>query len=149
MASPQHHNQNEETSSPDPRWPHLHRWTAATSPVTPSQNLNDVSNSQPPSFIDLLASKSPFQNTSRMELRRGQIQAVVTKIWGRKCRIFCCKLGESTFLFHIPDESTRKWVLHRVPVWLTLKNIPYQVYSFKGIKWIASGIGEPMLTEKP
>lgn len=32
---------------------------------------------------------------------------------------------------------------------MTLKNIPDQLYSIKGVKWIASGIGEPMLTEKP
>lgn len=36
-----------------------------------------------------------------------------------------------------------------IPTWLTLKNIPDQLYSIKGIKWIASGIGEPMLTSRP
>lgn len=44
---------------------------------------------------------------------RGQIQAVATRIWGRKSKIFTRKLGESTYLFHIPDESTRKWALQR------------------------------------
>ncbi|ESQ33563.1 hypothetical protein EUTSA_v10009948mg [Eutrema salsugineum] len=42
----------------------------------------------------------------------------------------------------IPEITT-------VPVWLTLNNIPDQLYSILGIKWIASGIREPMLTEKP
>lgn len=32
---------------------------------------------------------------------------------------------------------------------LTLKNKPNQLYSIKGLKWIASGIGEPMLSSKP
>ncbi|CAN7104142.1 unnamed protein product [Brassica rapa subsp. narinosa] len=29
------------------------------------------------------------------------------------------------------------------------RNIPFQMYSIKGIDWIASGICEPMLTSKP
>ncbi|KAF8096243.1 hypothetical protein N665_0313s0015 [Sinapis alba] len=36
-----------------------------------------------------------------------------------------------------------------IPVWLTLKDIPHQLYSKKGISWIASGIGAPMLTSRP
>ncbi|CAA7027789.1 unnamed protein product [Microthlaspi erraticum] len=44
---------------------------------------------------------------------RGQIQAIVSMIWGRKCQIFIRKLGESTYLFHIPHESTRNWVIQR------------------------------------
>lgn len=36
-----------------------------------------------------------------------------------------------------------------IPVWFTLKHIPHQLYSKKGISWIASGIGAPMLTSKP
>lgn len=79
-------------------------------------------------------------------------------------------------MFHIADEATRKFVIQRgiwhiddylmfvsawtsaktialfevktIPVWLSLKNIPNQLYSIEGIKWIASGIGEPMLTYK-
>lgn len=33
--------------------------------------------------------------------------------------------------------------------WNNLKNIPNQLYSTKGISWVASGIGAPMLTSKP
>ncbi|KAG7603795.1 Zinc knuckle CX2CX4HX4C [Arabidopsis thaliana x Arabidopsis arenosa] len=107
----------------------------------------------------------------------GLVHAVMNKIWGRNCRIFSKKLSESSYLFHIPDEATRCWILQRalwhvddclmfvstwspvanfevpeittIPAWLTLKNIPNQLYSFKGIKWIASGIGETMLTSRP
>ncbi|CAE5994066.1 unnamed protein product [Arabidopsis arenosa] len=107
----------------------------------------------------------------------GLIHAVMSKIWGRNYRIFTKKLSESSYLFHILDEATRCWILQRalwhvddclmfvsawspvanfavpeittIPAWLTLKNIPNQLYSFKGIKWIASGIGEPMLTSRP
>ncbi|KAJ4900210.1 Uncharacterized protein Rs2_14161 [Raphanus sativus] len=107
----------------------------------------------------------------------GLIHGMATRIWGKKCKIFTKQLGESSYLFHIPDESTRNWVISRgiwyvddclmfvsawnpsetislpeiktIPIWLTLKNIPFQLYSIEGIDWIASGIGEPMLTSKP
>ncbi|KAJ0238133.1 hypothetical protein HA466_0242440 [Hirschfeldia incana] len=107
----------------------------------------------------------------------GLIHGMATRIWGKKCKIFTKQLGESSYLFHIPDEATRNWVISRgiwyvddclmfvsawnpsetislpeiktIPIWLTLKNIPFQLYSIEGIDWIASGIGEPMLTSKP
>lgn len=82
----------------------------------------------------------------------GLVNAVVNRIWGKKCRIFSKKLGESSFLFHILDESLRSWILQRelwhvddclmfvapwghaaslslpeistIPVWVTLKKYP-------------------------
>ncbi|CAN6832061.1 unnamed protein product, partial [Brassica oleracea] len=48
-----------------------------------------------------------------------------------------------------PAETIILPEIKTIPVWLSLKNIPNQLYSFEGIKWIASGIGEPMLTYKP
>lgn len=92
------------------------------------------------------------------------------KFWGRKCMIFVRKLGEFSYIFHIPDAATRSWVLQRglwhvddyicllilVSLWflylyrkqhdsgiVTLKNIPSQLYSIIRIKWIASGLGKP------
>lgn len=41
----------------------------------------------------------------------GLIHVVVNRIWGIKFRIFTQKLGESSYLFHIPDEYTRSWIL--------------------------------------
>ncbi|CAG7879861.1 unnamed protein product [Brassica rapa] len=108
----------------------------------------------------------------------GLIHAVANRIWGNKCKIFSRKLGDSSVLFHIPDESTRAWVLERrlwqfdgcimfvvpwspapsladlpeittIPLWVTLKNIPHCLYSLWGISWIASGLGAPMLSNKP
>ncbi|CAE5959388.1 unnamed protein product [Arabidopsis arenosa] len=107
----------------------------------------------------------------------GLIFAVFNKLWGRKCRITIRKLGESSYLFHIPDESTRSWVIQRglwhvddclmfvaswtpeatlaipeiktIPVWVTLKKIPNSLYSIAGISHIASGLGVPMATHKP
>ncbi|XP_023643263.1 uncharacterized protein LOC111831917 [Capsella rubella] len=104
----------------------------------------------------------------------GLIHAVINRIWGKKCRIFMRKLDNSKFLFHIPDASTRAWVLQRglwhvddclmfvapwsaadtfdipeistIPVWVTLKNIPNRLYSISGISHIASGLGAPMAT---
>ncbi|XP_056863522.1 uncharacterized protein LOC108853777 isoform X2 [Raphanus sativus] len=107
----------------------------------------------------------------------GLIFALFNKLWRRKCRITIKKLGESNYLFHIPDASTRTWVLQRglwhvdnclmfvapwtpstslvvpeiktIPVWVTLKKIPIILYSIPGISHIASGLCAPMATYKP
>ncbi|CAG7904556.1 unnamed protein product [Brassica rapa] len=107
----------------------------------------------------------------------GLVYAVLNRLWGRKCEIFVKKLGEFSYIFHIPDEATRKFVLQRslwhvddcimfvapwtssdsltlpeitsIPLWVSLKNIPSTLYSILGIEWIASGLGEPMLSYKP
>ncbi|CAN7009786.1 unnamed protein product [Brassica rapa subsp. trilocularis] len=106
----------------------------------------------------------------------GLVYAVLNRIWGGKCEIFVRKISEFSYIFHIPDESTRKFVLQRslwhvddclmfvapwtssetltlpeissIPIWVTLKNIPNTLYSILGIEWIASGVGE-MLSYKP
>ncbi|KAF2608479.1 hypothetical protein F2Q68_00045942 [Brassica cretica] len=36
----------------------------------------------------------------------GLVHAVVNRIWGRNCRIFSRKVADSSYLFHIPNEST-------------------------------------------
>ncbi|CDY24429.1 BnaCnng04960D [Brassica napus] len=36
-----------------------------------------------------------------------------------------------------------------IPLWVTLKNIPAQLYSIFALEWIASGLGELMLSHKP
>lgn len=107
----------------------------------------------------------------------GLVYAVLNKIWGRKCYIFVKKISDSSYIFHIPDENTRKWVLERglwhvddclmfvapwnsseslslpeitsIPLWVTLKNIPAQLYYIFALEWIASGLGEPMFSHKP
>ena len=107
----------------------------------------------------------------------GLVHAVVNRIWGRSCKISCKKLGDSSFLFHIPHQPTRHWVIQRgvwhiddcllfvlpwvpegsfkipevstLPVWANLKNIPDCCYSRLGISHVASGLGEPILTHKP
>lgn len=107
----------------------------------------------------------------------GLIYAVFNKVWGRTCKITCKKIIESVYLFHIPDELSRKWVLQRglwhvddclmivapwtpeasldipeiktIHVWVTLKKIPNILYSIDGISNIATGLGAPMATHKP
>nr|VDD58345.1 unnamed protein product [Brassica oleracea] len=107
----------------------------------------------------------------------GLIHAVVNRLWGRSCRIGCRKLSESSYMFHIPHESTRQWVIQRgvwhvddcmlfvspwksvnsfkvpevstIPVWVNLKNVPDSCYSRLGLSHVASGLGEPMQTHKP
>ncbi|KAJ4899304.1 hypothetical protein Rs2_13257 [Raphanus sativus] len=107
----------------------------------------------------------------------GLVYAVLNRLWGRKCEISVRKLGEFSYIFHIPDEATRKWILQRslwhvddcimvvapwtakdsitlpeinsIPLWVKLKNIPITLFSIFGVEWIASGLGEPMLSHKP
>uniref|UniRef100_M4DB65 CCHC-type domain-containing protein n=1 Tax=Brassica campestris TaxID=3711 RepID=M4DB65_BRACM len=107
----------------------------------------------------------------------GLVHAVTNQIWGRSCKISCKKIGESTYMFHIPHEPTRHWVIQRgiwhiddcllfvlpwtpedsfkmteistLPLWVNLKNIPDCCYSRLGISHVASGLGEPILTHKP
>ncbi|CAF1798835.1 unnamed protein product, partial [Brassica napus] len=107
----------------------------------------------------------------------GLVHAVANRIWGRSCKISCKKIGESTYMFHIPHEPTRHWVIQRgiwhiddcllfvlpwtpedsfkmteistLPLWVNLKNIQDCCYSRLGISHVASGLGEPILTHKP
>ncbi|KAL0875099.1 hypothetical protein Bca101_024804 [Brassica carinata] len=107
----------------------------------------------------------------------GLIHAVVNRLWGRNCRIGCRKLTDSSYMFHIPHDSTRHWVIQRavwhvddcllfvspwksidsfkvpevstIPVWVNLKNVPDSCYSRLGLSHVASGLGEPMQTHKP
>ncbi|KAF2544064.1 hypothetical protein F2Q68_00030710 [Brassica cretica] len=107
----------------------------------------------------------------------GLVHVVVNRIWGRSCKISYKKLGDSSFMFHIPHQPTRHWVIQhgvwhiddcllfvlpwtpegsfkipeisRLPVWATLKNVLDCCYSRLRISHVASGLGEPILTHKP
>lgn len=104
----------------------------------------------------------------------GLTHNVVNRLWRRNCKIISPKLGESFYLFH--HKETRQWIIQRcvwhvddclmfvapwnqvgslklpkisiIPAWMTLKNIPTSCYSRLEISHIASGLGEPMLTQK-
>lgn len=97
-------------------------------------------------------------------------------IWGRYGSITVRVMSETACLIFIPSVATREWVLdvafwqagncsctvypwspegpleleelQSAPTWAILKNIPPQLYSLDGISVIASGIGEPLHTEK-
>lgn len=47
-----------------------------------------------------------------------------------------------------PVGNIRIPEINTIPVWLTLRNIPSQLYSTKGISWIGSGLGALVLTSK-
>ncbi|XP_010559213.1 PREDICTED: uncharacterized protein LOC104827688 [Tarenaya hassleriana] len=47
-----------------------------------------------------------------------------------------------------PISPLRKPSLKSAPIWVTLKNIPPKMFSLQGISYIASGIGEPLHTDK-
>ncbi|KAG7561138.1 Reverse transcriptase zinc-binding domain [Arabidopsis thaliana x Arabidopsis arenosa] len=97
-------------------------------------------------------------------------------IWGRFGNITVRTLSETAALIFIPSLNTRQWVLdvgfwhagncsctvypwspdgpleleelQTAPTWAVLRNVPPQLYSLEGISVIASGIGEPLHTEK-
>ncbi|XP_010541166.1 PREDICTED: uncharacterized protein LOC104814690 [Tarenaya hassleriana] len=55
-------------------------------------------------------------------------------------------------MFAVAEWSTtatfRKTMLTSAPIWVNLTNIPAELYSLKGLSYIASGIGEPLHTDK-
>lgn len=91
----------------------------------------------------------------------GLVHAVVNKIWGRSCKISCKKLDDSSYMFHIPHQPTRHWIIQRgvwhiddcflfvlpwtpegtfkilevstLPVWVNLKNVLDCCYSILGM----------------
>ena len=97
-------------------------------------------------------------------------------IWGRYGGITVRVISQTAAMIFIPSVSTRQWVmdvgfwqagncsctvyhwsseglrefkeLQSAPTWAILKNVPPQLYSLDGISVIASGIGEPLHTEK-
>ncbi|XP_010551658.1 PREDICTED: uncharacterized protein LOC104822216 [Tarenaya hassleriana] len=97
-------------------------------------------------------------------------------IWGWKSRIHVRRVNDSTCLFHVADLSTREWILEvgiwrvgdtmftvaewsptasfrkttlkSAPVWVSLSDIPAELYSLQGISYISCGIGEPLHTER-
>ncbi|XP_010549581.1 PREDICTED: uncharacterized protein LOC104820719 [Tarenaya hassleriana] len=101
---------------------------------------------------------------------------ILNPIWGRRSKIHVRRINNSSCLFHIPGLATKEWVLEvglwramdvmfsvvewsaiatfrtitltSAPIWVNLTNIPAELYSLKGISYIASGIGEPLHTDK-
>lgn len=97
-------------------------------------------------------------------------------IWGRYGNITVRIISETAALIFIPSLATTEWVvevgfwqagncsctvypwspeglleleeLKFAPTWAILRNVPPQLYSLDGISVIASGIGEPLHTEK-
>lgn len=97
-------------------------------------------------------------------------------VWGKFGKITIRVTSETSCLIYIPSVQTREWVLQvgywqaahcafsvfpwspdgnlapqdleSAPTWVILRNVPPQLYSLDGISVIASGIGEPLHTEK-
>jgi len=97
-------------------------------------------------------------------------------IWGKFGNITVRIISETAALIFIPSQATRNWVvdigfwhagncsctvypwspdgpleleeLQFAPTWAVLKNVPPHLYFLEGISVIASGIGEPLHTEK-
>ncbi|CAE5962140.1 unnamed protein product [Arabidopsis arenosa] len=105
-----------------------------------------------------------------------RILSDLNPIWGRYGNITVRLISDTASLIFIPSLATREWVvdvgfwqagncsctvypwspdgplqleeLKFAPTWAILRNVPPQLYSLDGISVIASGIGEPLHTEK-
>lgn len=97
-------------------------------------------------------------------------------VWGKFGSITVRTVSDTCVLIFIPSVQTREWVLQVgywqadrcafsvypwsadgnlavqellfAPTWVILKNVPPQLYSLDGISVVASGIGDPLHTEK-
>lgn len=106
----------------------------------------------------------------------GKIFTDLNPIWGTAGRINIKALPNGPVLIFIPSEATRQWVIEvgcwqagnclftvtawsptatltpiklvSLPIWVVIKDVPPQLYSLPGLSTIASGIGEPLHTEK-
>lgn len=105
-----------------------------------------------------------------------KILADLNPVWGKFGSITVRTVSDSCVLIFIPSVQTREWVLQVgywqadrcafsvypwtadgnlaaqellfAPTWAVLKNVPPQLYSLDGISVVASGIGDPLHTEK-
>lgn len=107
---------------------------------------------------------------------QGKVFADLNPVWGKFGNITVRKVSDTCCLIYVPFVQTRDWVLEvgywqagnvafsvfpwssdgnlaaheltSAPTWAILKNVPPQLYSLDGISVVASGIGEPLHTEK-
>ncbi|RID78366.1 hypothetical protein BRARA_A01204, partial [Brassica rapa] len=105
-----------------------------------------------------------------------KIIADLNPVWGKFGNITVRTVSDTCVLIFIPSVQTREWVLQVgywqadrcafsvypwtadgnlaaqellfAPTWAVLKNVPPQLYSLDGISVVASGIGDPLHTEK-
>ncbi|KAJ4842319.1 hypothetical protein Tsubulata_039692 [Turnera subulata] len=101
----------------------------------------------------------------------GLIQAMATKLWGRYSPISVIPYTEGLYLFQFFDESAlsralyggpwhiggiplllRKWTAEikpvdfsasLIPVWVQLKQVPFELLTKEGLSYLASAIGKP------
>lgn len=105
-----------------------------------------------------------------------KIYSDLNPVWGKQGNISIHVLSKSACLIYVPSIPLRDWVLEvgywqvancalsvslwtpeaslepedliSAPTWVILKSVPPQLYSLDGISVIASGIGDPLHTEK-
>ena len=105
-----------------------------------------------------------------------KIIADLNLVWRKFGNITVRTVSDTCVLIFIPSVQTREWVLQVgywqadrcafsvypwtadgnlaaqellfAPTWVVLKNVPPQLYSLDGISVVASGVGEPLHTEK-
>ncbi|XP_010539160.1 PREDICTED: proline-rich protein 36-like [Tarenaya hassleriana] len=86
------------------------------------------------------------RNLSR--LAKPVFSAEATREWALEIGIW--RVADVMFALSewTPTSTLRKHALTSVPIWITLRNIPPEMFSLQGISYIASGLGEPLHTER-
>ncbi|XP_039026259.1 uncharacterized protein LOC120159770 [Hibiscus syriacus] len=105
----------------------------------------------------------------------GTLQKVIELMWGKIAPVKVSLAGSNLFVFSFVNASARDWVLengpwhvqHRpiflrkwepnmrelhfdllqMPIWIQLYNITLELFSRKGLSYIASAIGKPLHTD--
>ncbi|KAK8672311.1 hypothetical protein V6N13_110684 [Hibiscus sabdariffa] len=102
----------------------------------------------------------------------GFMQKLVNNLWGKHGDVEVSSAGDSLFVFRFVNASVRDWVLEsgpwhfqnkllilrcwepnmsrmdfnldRIPVWVHLSGVPLELFSQKGLSYIASALGYPL-----
>lgn len=105
-----------------------------------------------------------------------KIYSDLNPVWGKQGNITIHVISTTACLIYVPSVPLREWVIDvgywqvancalsvslwtpeaslepedlvSAPTWVILKSVPPQLYSLDGISVIASGIGDPLHTEK-
>ena len=103
-------------------------------------------------------------------------QKLVKMLWGADGEVFIRPAGLNLFIIQLPNTATRdkvleegpwhiqnqplivrKWVpglaelqfkMVKLPLWIHLHKVPLELFTQKGLSYIASGIGSPMYMDK-
>ena len=106
----------------------------------------------------------------------GVFQKMINTLWGEDGEVDIRPAGHNLFILQLPNSATRDRVLEagpwhiqnkplivrkwepgmkslefnmtRLPIWVHLSNVPLELFSQKGISYIASALGNPLYMDR-